>query len=58
MRLVYLILLGTLFSCTKQKDCIVTKIYSGNQEIKDISVVDGVTVTVIDKEYIIVLECY
>lgn len=58
MRFIYLILLCTLFRCTKENNCTVTKIYSGNEEIKEVSTVDGVAVTIIDKEYIVLLECY
>lgn len=58
MRFIYMILLWTLFGCTKQKDCTVTKIYSGNQEIKNITVIDGVDVAIIDQEFMVVLECY
>lgn len=58
MRFIYLTLLCTLFGCIKENNCTVTKIYSGNEEIKEVSIVDGVAITIIDKEYIVLLECY
>lgn len=58
MRFICLTLLCTLFGCTKENNCTVTKIYSGNEEIKEVSIVDGVAVTIIDREYIVLLECY
>jgi len=58
MRVVLLILLIAITGCSKQKDCTVSKVYSINEEVKSASVIDSTTVYEIEKEYLIVLECY
>jgi len=54
-----LILLGLLvIGCSKKADCTVKEIYTGNEEIEEISVTASSTVLQIKKNYIVVLECY
>ena len=45
------------FSCTKESNCTVKEIYTGNEEIEEISVTASSTVLQIKKNYIVVLEC-
>jgi len=54
-----LLVLGLLLmSCSKKADCTVKEIYTGNEEIEEISVTASSTVLQIKKNYIVVLECY
>lgn len=54
-----LVLLGLLLiGCNKKADCTVKEIYTGNEEIEEISVTASSTVLQIKKNYIVVLECY
>jgi hypothetical protein len=39
-------------SCVKENNCTVSKIYTGNETVSEISVLT------IEKEYIVALECY
>jgi hypothetical protein len=53
-----LFLFTLLIGCVKEQNCTVTKIYSGDESIKNISNTDSLTITVIEKEYVVLLECY
>jgi hypothetical protein len=53
-----LFLFTLLIGCVKEQNCTVTKIYSGDESIKNISNMDSLTITVIEKEYVVLLECY
>ena len=52
------IILLVFLNCTKEKNCTVSKIYTGSENVKEISVNEGVIVLSIEKEYIVALECY
>jgi hypothetical protein len=45
-------------SCVKENNCTVSKIYTGNETVSEISVNENTTVLTIEKEYIVALECY
>jgi len=45
-------------SCVKENNCTVSKIYTGNETVSEISVNENTTVLTIEKEYIVTLECY
>ena len=53
-----LFLFTLLIGCVKEQNCTVTKIYSGDESIKNISNTNSLTITVIEKEYVVLLECY
>jgi len=53
-----LFLFTLLIGCVKEQNCTVTKIYSGDESIKNISNTDSLTIIVIEKEYVVLLECY
>ena len=56
MRAIAFLLL--FISCVKEKNCTVSKIYTGNETVSEISVNENTTVLTIEKEYIVALECY
>lgn len=56
MRAIIFLLL--FVSCVKEKNCTVSKIYTGNETVIETVVSEGTTVLTIEKEYVVALECY